>query len=184
MLVITCSMFSHLPDNVQVKYRSKVVKYTWPMPHHAAEAVPWVQVMLANGETLQTKLLVSLTPSHKPELFSCPFCLLHLFFSSLYIDWCRWTELNGETGIRDTHCKVELWSIGCGCSAAPIRGGCLIQLSVIPLALLSHMSTSPTFKCQSKAYCILQLQSAEFFLHLKANILVCKCIMCKNKNKK
>uniref|UniRef100_A0A3P9KD46 Coenzyme Q6, monooxygenase n=1 Tax=Oryzias latipes TaxID=8090 RepID=A0A3P9KD46_ORYLA len=47
-----------LSDNVQVKYRSKVVKYTWPMPHHAAESVPWVQVTLANGETLQTKLLI------------------------------------------------------------------------------------------------------------------------------
>ncbi|KAM6912557.1 ubiquinone biosynthesis monooxygenase COQ6, mitochondrial [Xenentodon cancila] len=47
-----------LTDNVQVKYRSKVVKYAWPMPHHAAEAIPWVQVTLANGETLQTKLLL------------------------------------------------------------------------------------------------------------------------------
>ncbi|XP_072313318.1 ubiquinone biosynthesis monooxygenase COQ6, mitochondrial [Eucyclogobius newberryi] len=47
-----------LPDNVQVKYRSKVVKYTWPMPHQAAEFVPWVQVTLASGETLQTKLLI------------------------------------------------------------------------------------------------------------------------------
>lgn len=45
-----------LSDNVKVKYRSKVVKYTWPMPHH--DSVPWVQVTLANGETLQTKLLI------------------------------------------------------------------------------------------------------------------------------
>lgn len=45
-----------------VKYRSKVVKYTWPMPHHAADFVPWVQVTLANGETLQAKLLVSPRP--------------------------------------------------------------------------------------------------------------------------
>ncbi|XP_034530910.1 ubiquinone biosynthesis monooxygenase COQ6, mitochondrial isoform X1 [Notolabrus celidotus] len=47
-----------LSDNVQVKYRSKVVKYTWPMPHEAAESVPWVQVKLANGESVQTKLLI------------------------------------------------------------------------------------------------------------------------------
>uniref|UniRef100_A0AAQ6AC23 Ubiquinone biosynthesis monooxygenase COQ6, mitochondrial n=1 Tax=Amphiprion ocellaris TaxID=80972 RepID=A0AAQ6AC23_AMPOC len=47
-----------LSDNVQVKYRSKVVKYTWPMPHQAADSIPWVQVTLANGETLQTKLLI------------------------------------------------------------------------------------------------------------------------------
>ncbi|KAJ0009046.1 hypothetical protein NQD34_016461 [Periophthalmus magnuspinnatus] len=47
-----------LSDNVQVKYRSKVVKYTWPMPHQAVESIPWVQVTLASGETLQTKLLI------------------------------------------------------------------------------------------------------------------------------
>ncbi|MED6271253.1 putative ubiquinone biosynthesis monooxygenase, partial [Characodon lateralis] len=47
-----------MPENVQVKYKSKVVKYTWPTPHHAAESVPWVKVTLANGETLQTKLLI------------------------------------------------------------------------------------------------------------------------------
>ncbi|XP_059209168.1 ubiquinone biosynthesis monooxygenase COQ6, mitochondrial [Centropristis striata] len=47
-----------LSDNVQVKYRSKVVKYEWPMPHQAAESIPWVTVTLANGETVQTKLLI------------------------------------------------------------------------------------------------------------------------------
>lgn len=47
-----------LSDNVQVKYRSKVVKYSWPMPHHAAHSVPWVRVTLASGETIQTKLLI------------------------------------------------------------------------------------------------------------------------------
>ncbi|XP_062253308.1 ubiquinone biosynthesis monooxygenase COQ6, mitochondrial [Platichthys flesus] len=47
-----------LSDNVQVKYRSKVVKYKWPMPQPAAESIPWVQVKLANGETLQAKLLI------------------------------------------------------------------------------------------------------------------------------
>lgn len=47
-----------LSDNVQVKYKSKVVKYTWPMPHQAVDSIPWVRVALANGETLQTKLLI------------------------------------------------------------------------------------------------------------------------------
>ncbi|XP_039993928.1 ubiquinone biosynthesis monooxygenase COQ6, mitochondrial [Xiphias gladius] len=47
-----------LSDNAQVKYRSKVVKYTWPMSHQAADSIPWVQVTLASGETLQTKLLI------------------------------------------------------------------------------------------------------------------------------
>uniref|UniRef100_A0A674NS22 Ubiquinone biosynthesis monooxygenase COQ6, mitochondrial n=1 Tax=Takifugu rubripes TaxID=31033 RepID=A0A674NS22_TAKRU len=46
-----------LSDNVQVKYRSKVVKYIWPMPHHA-DSIPWVQIKLANGDTLKTKLLI------------------------------------------------------------------------------------------------------------------------------
>uniref|UniRef100_A0A665WYS5 Ubiquinone biosynthesis monooxygenase COQ6, mitochondrial n=1 Tax=Echeneis naucrates TaxID=173247 RepID=A0A665WYS5_ECHNA len=47
-----------MSDNVQVEYRSKVVKYRWPRPHHMAESIPWVQVTLANGKTLQTKLLI------------------------------------------------------------------------------------------------------------------------------
>ncbi|XP_054653603.1 ubiquinone biosynthesis monooxygenase COQ6, mitochondrial [Dunckerocampus dactyliophorus] len=47
-----------LSDNVQVKYRSKVVKYTWPVPHKAVHSIPWVQISLASGETLQTKLLI------------------------------------------------------------------------------------------------------------------------------
>lgn len=47
-----------LPGNVQVKYRSKVVNYSWPMPHQAADSLPWVQVTLASGETVQTKLLI------------------------------------------------------------------------------------------------------------------------------
>lgn len=47
-----------LSDNVRVKYRSRVVKYTWPMSHQAADSIPWVQVTLASGETLQAKLLI------------------------------------------------------------------------------------------------------------------------------
>ncbi|XP_037551326.1 ubiquinone biosynthesis monooxygenase COQ6, mitochondrial isoform X2 [Nematolebias whitei] len=47
-----------LSDDVQVKYKSRVVKYTWPLLHHTADSIPWVQVTLANGETHQTKLLI------------------------------------------------------------------------------------------------------------------------------
>lgn len=45
-------------DQVEVQYRTKVVKYTWPRPFQVADSIPWVQVTLANGQTLQTKLLV------------------------------------------------------------------------------------------------------------------------------
>jgi len=47
-----------LSDNVNVKYRSKVVKYVWPMSCQVADSIPWVQLTLASGETLQTKLLI------------------------------------------------------------------------------------------------------------------------------
>ncbi|RXN11329.1 ubiquinone biosynthesis monooxygenase mitochondrial isoform X2 [Labeo rohita] len=46
-----------LSDHVEVQYRTKVVKYTWPRPYHVSESIPWVQVTLANGKTLHTKLL-------------------------------------------------------------------------------------------------------------------------------
>ncbi|CAL8300207.1 unnamed protein product [Boreogadus saida] len=47
-----------LPDNVKVKYRSRVVQYTWPTPYQSDGGVPWVQVTLASGETLNTRLLI------------------------------------------------------------------------------------------------------------------------------
>lgn len=50
-----------LLGQVEVRYRSKVAKYSWPRPCLVAEAVPWVQVTLASGQTLQTRLLVSVT---------------------------------------------------------------------------------------------------------------------------
>lgn len=54
-----------------------MVKYTWPMPHQAADSVPWVQVTLASGETVQAKLLVSWIPCDKLSLsFHCPVILL------------------------------------------------------------------------------------------------------------
>lgn len=47
-----------LPDNVKVHYQTKVVKYQWPRVSHLDESIPWVQVTLADGRTLQTKLLI------------------------------------------------------------------------------------------------------------------------------
>nr|XP_006632435.1 PREDICTED: ubiquinone biosynthesis monooxygenase COQ6, mitochondrial [Lepisosteus oculatus] len=47
-----------MPDKVTVQYRSRAVKYIWPQPFQAANAIPWVQVELANGQKLQTKLLI------------------------------------------------------------------------------------------------------------------------------
>uniref|UniRef100_A0A6Q2XKQ4 Ubiquinone biosynthesis monooxygenase COQ6, mitochondrial n=1 Tax=Esox lucius TaxID=8010 RepID=A0A6Q2XKQ4_ESOLU len=48
----------NLSDHVRVQYKSKVVKYTWPKSHQVEDSIPWVQVTLANGQTLQTKLLL------------------------------------------------------------------------------------------------------------------------------
>ncbi|XP_010896209.2 ubiquinone biosynthesis monooxygenase COQ6, mitochondrial [Esox lucius] len=48
----------NLSDHVRVQYKSKVVKYTWPKSHQVEDSIPWVQVTLANGQTLQTKLLI------------------------------------------------------------------------------------------------------------------------------
>ncbi|KAG7466425.1 hypothetical protein MATL_G00164600 [Megalops atlanticus] len=47
-----------LTDHVEVKYRTKVVKYTWPKSYQVADSIPWVQVKLADGQTLQTRLLI------------------------------------------------------------------------------------------------------------------------------
>ncbi|XP_020841966.1 ubiquinone biosynthesis monooxygenase COQ6, mitochondrial isoform X1 [Phascolarctos cinereus] len=45
-------------DQVEVVYKSKVISYTWPGPFLDAETSPWVQITLANGRQLQTKLLI------------------------------------------------------------------------------------------------------------------------------
>ncbi|KAM6960875.1 ubiquinone biosynthesis monooxygenase COQ6, mitochondrial [Aplochiton taeniatus] len=47
-----------LSENVNVQYQAKVVKYSWPRSHQAADCIPWVQLTLASGHTLQTKLLI------------------------------------------------------------------------------------------------------------------------------
>lgn len=106
----------------------------WPMPHQAADSIPWVQVTLASGETVQTKLLVSLIPSHAViAVVHLSLSFLGFYFTLTFIflicfsDWCRWTKLYGEAGIGDTHGQVELRPICCGCCAAPIRGEYPIQ---------------------------------------------------------
>uniref|UniRef100_UPI00398EC9E1 ubiquinone biosynthesis monooxygenase COQ6, mitochondrial n=1 Tax=Pristiophorus japonicus TaxID=55135 RepID=UPI00398EC9E1 len=45
-------------DRVHVLYRSRVVNYIWPEPNLAPDTNPWVQVELADGSKLQTKLLI------------------------------------------------------------------------------------------------------------------------------
>ncbi|XP_076017847.1 ubiquinone biosynthesis monooxygenase COQ6, mitochondrial [Genypterus blacodes] len=47
-----------LDGSVQVRYRSRVVKYTWPTSYQSTESIPWVQVTLDSGEKLQAKLLI------------------------------------------------------------------------------------------------------------------------------
>lgn len=88
-----------------------MVKYIWPMPHHA-DSIPWVQVKLANGDTLKTKLLVSLflrhTHTHTLICHYPLFSLLLWFFSLISLDWCRWTQLHGEKKLGNTHSEVEL----------------------------------------------------------------------------
>lgn len=46
-------------DRVEVFYGSRAVGYTWPLPSHNCDTSPWVQIELADGRRLQTKLLVT-----------------------------------------------------------------------------------------------------------------------------
>ncbi|KGL73636.1 Ubiquinone biosynthesis monooxygenase COQ6, partial [Tinamus guttatus] len=45
-------------ERVEVFYRSRAVGYTWPLPQHGCDTSPWVQIELADGRRLQTKLLI------------------------------------------------------------------------------------------------------------------------------
>nr|XP_038036723.1 LOW QUALITY PROTEIN: ubiquinone biosynthesis monooxygenase COQ6, mitochondrial [Anas platyrhynchos] len=45
-------------DRVEVFYGSRAVGYTWPFPSHSCDTSPWVQIELADGRRLQTKLLI------------------------------------------------------------------------------------------------------------------------------
>ncbi|XP_060118223.1 ubiquinone biosynthesis monooxygenase COQ6, mitochondrial [Heteronotia binoei] len=47
-----------MSDRVEVLYRSRAVGYTWPLPYQTCDASPWVEIDLADGRRLQTKLLI------------------------------------------------------------------------------------------------------------------------------
>lgn len=47
-----------LSESVEVQYQAKVVKYHWPRSHQTGDSIPWVQLTLADGQRLQTKLLI------------------------------------------------------------------------------------------------------------------------------
>ncbi|KAJ6655648.1 hypothetical protein lerEdw1_004884 [Lerista edwardsae] len=45
-------------DRVDVLYRTRAAGYTWLLPHQLSDSSPWVQIDLADGRKLQTKLLI------------------------------------------------------------------------------------------------------------------------------
>ncbi|XP_062973927.1 ubiquinone biosynthesis monooxygenase COQ6, mitochondrial isoform X2 [Elgaria multicarinata webbii] len=45
-------------DRVEVLYRSRAVGYTWPLHYQTSDTSSWVQIDLADGRRLQTKLLI------------------------------------------------------------------------------------------------------------------------------
>ncbi|XP_077179313.1 ubiquinone biosynthesis monooxygenase COQ6, mitochondrial isoform X1 [Paroedura picta] len=47
-----------MSDQVEVFYRSRALGYTWPLPYQTCDASPWVEIDLADGRKLQTKLLI------------------------------------------------------------------------------------------------------------------------------
>ncbi|XP_063804406.1 ubiquinone biosynthesis monooxygenase COQ6, mitochondrial [Pseudophryne corroboree] len=59
--VITAALtrqLDSLSERVEVLYRSRAVGYTWPAPYRNAEGSPWVQIELADGQRLHTRLLI------------------------------------------------------------------------------------------------------------------------------
>ncbi|NP_001089564.1 coenzyme Q6 monooxygenase L homeolog [Xenopus laevis] len=47
-----------MSDHIEVMYRSRALGYTWPPPYNNGEATPWVEIELADGQRLHTKLLI------------------------------------------------------------------------------------------------------------------------------
>ncbi|KAH0620515.1 hypothetical protein JD844_021044 [Phrynosoma platyrhinos] len=47
-----------ISDRVEVLYKSRAVGYTWPFHYQTSDSSPWVQIDLADGRRLQTKLLI------------------------------------------------------------------------------------------------------------------------------
>ncbi|XP_077319801.1 ubiquinone biosynthesis monooxygenase COQ6, mitochondrial [Lithobates pipiens] len=59
--VITAALTKQLDamaDRIEVLYRSRAVNYTWPAPYPDKEGSSWVQIQLADGKKLHTKLLI------------------------------------------------------------------------------------------------------------------------------
>ncbi|XP_053330813.1 ubiquinone biosynthesis monooxygenase COQ6, mitochondrial [Spea bombifrons] len=49
---------SAMSDRVEVLYRSRASRYTWPSLYQNDGASPWVQIELSGGQTIHTKLLI------------------------------------------------------------------------------------------------------------------------------
>lgn len=59
--VITAALTKQLDamsDRIEVLYRSRAVNYTWPSPYDDGEGSSWVQIQLADGQKLHTRLLI------------------------------------------------------------------------------------------------------------------------------
>ncbi|KAM5129711.1 ubiquinone biosynthesis monooxygenase COQ6, mitochondrial [Mantella aurantiaca] len=59
--VITAALTKQLDamsDRIDVLYRSRAVEYTWPSPYQDGEGSSWVQIQLADGRKLHTRLLI------------------------------------------------------------------------------------------------------------------------------
>ncbi|XP_040189661.1 ubiquinone biosynthesis monooxygenase COQ6, mitochondrial [Rana temporaria] len=59
--VITAALTKQLDamaDRIEVLYRSRAVNYTWPAPYPDKEGSSWVQIELADGQKLHTKLVI------------------------------------------------------------------------------------------------------------------------------
>ncbi|XP_072284373.1 ubiquinone biosynthesis monooxygenase COQ6, mitochondrial [Pyxicephalus adspersus] len=59
--VITAALTKQLDtmsDRIDVLYRSRAINYTWPGPHPDGGESGWVQIQLADGQKLHTRLLI------------------------------------------------------------------------------------------------------------------------------
>lgn len=108
-------------DRVEVFYRSKAVGYTWPLPSHSCDTSPWVQVELADGRRLHTKLLVTKLFISVDKVLSLTQVLSTGFGSDLSVplhpcgvlEWGEWLTLSGRVwdtghGLLTACCKVML----------------------------------------------------------------------------
>lgn len=111
-------------DRVEVFYRSKAVGYTWPLPSHSCDTSPWVQVELADGRRLQTKLLVtklfisvdkvsSLTQVLSTGFGSDSMCAAPPLWSASMSEWLTLSERVWDTGhgLLSAWCKEMLLNL-------------------------------------------------------------------------